>query len=189
MPIIDQVRIEALVSDFVRVDKLHITSDGQTFDRMLVTAKDAVAVLVYNTDNGRFYFVRQLRACKYREADATTLEVVAGMLEPGEDPEGTAKRECMEEIGFRVGPLVYWGKALSAPGILTETMHYYHAAVTHADRIGKGGGLDSEHERITVVEMTKEEAWAKLLNGSWEDAKTLILLQRFFLEYGVPGRA
>ncbi|WCT13450.1 hypothetical protein [Mucilaginibacter jinjuensis] len=46
---------------------------------------------------------------------------------------------------------------------------------------GKGGGLESEGEDIELVEMSFSEAKEKLLAGSFHDAKTIMLLQHFFL--------
>ncbi|MBI1183657.1 NUDIX domain-containing protein [bacterium] len=182
MSIIKHVSDQILVKDFVQVDKLYITAYGQTFDRILVKSKDAVAVLVKNTESNTFYFVQQLRACKYTEQNPTTIEAVAGMLEKGEDIFETARRECLEEVGFRVRDLVYWGVTLSAPGIITEKMHFFYTEVTNQDRIASGGGLDEEHENIKVIELSEDEIWRRLKAAEWDDSKTVLLVQRYFLE-------
>lgn len=184
---IEEVREEILVDDFVRVDKLWISAYGQTFDRILVKSKDAVCILVKNTDNNQFYFVKQLRACKYQDENPTTIEAVAGMLEKGEDMYETARRECLEEIGFAVNQLNYWGCTLSAPGIITEKMHFFYTEVTNTNRIDKGGGLPSEHENITVITFSEHEIFERLKTDKWEDSKTVILVQRYFLEKKLIG--
>jgi len=182
MGIIKHVKEEILVDEFVRVDKLWISAYGETFDRILVKSKDAVCILVKNVDTNQFYFVNQLRACKYQDENPTTIEAVAGMLEKGENVHETARRECLEEVGFAVKELKYWGFTLSAPGIVTEKMHFFYTEVKSADRIGKGGGLDSENENITIITFTEEEIWDRLINQKWDDSKTVILVQRYFLE-------
>ena len=182
MAIISKVKEEILVDEFVRVDKLWITAYGATFDRILVKSKDAVCILVKNIDTNEFYFVNQLRACKYQYDDPTTIEAVAGMLEKGEDIYDTAKRECLEEVGFKVDKLTYWGETLSAPGIVTEKMHFFYTEVTNADKVEEGGGLAEENENITIVTYSENEILERLKKGQWDDSKTVVLVQRYFLE-------
>ncbi len=182
MSIIKKVTEEILVDEFVRVDKLWITAYGETFDRILVKSKDAVCILVKNIETNQFYFVNQLRACKYQDQDPTTIEAVAGMLEKGEDIYETARRECLEEVGFRVDKLTYWGFTLSAPGIVTEKMHFFYTEVKNEDRVEEGGGLDHENENITIITFTEQEILSRLKNGEWDDSKTVVLVQRYFLE-------
>lgn len=182
MGVIKSVKEEILVDEFVRVDKLWITAYGDTFDRILVKSKDAVCILVKNTDTNEFYFVNQLRACKYQDDDPTTIEAVAGMLEKGEDIYETARRECLEEVGFKVGELTYWGYTLSAPGIITEKMHFFYTEVKNEDKIEAGGGLDEENENITIVTYSEDEILQRLKDMKWDDSKTVVLVQRYFLE-------
>ena len=179
---IEKLEKERLLDDFVKVDRLNITAYGENFDRLLVTAKDAVCVLVKNTDSGLFYFVNQLRACKHKEVDPTTIEVVAGMLESREQIEIAVRRECIEEIGYDITNLQFWGSSFSAPGIVTEKMYFFYAETNDNLKKNEGGGLDAEHENIKILTFTEEQLWNRLQNGEWEDTKTVVLVQRYFLE-------
>lgn len=182
MGIVKKVSSKIVFNDYVKVEKLTINAYGETFERTLVNSKDAVAVLVKNTDTQTFYFVRQLRPCKITQADPTTLEVVAGLIEPGEDVRESARRECMEEIGVNIGEMAYHGASYSAPGMASEKIHYFYAEVTNNDVLGMGGGVENEHENITVVSLTEEELLIRLENHQWEDTKTVLLVQRYFLD-------
>lgn len=179
---IENIEKERLLDDFVKVDRLKISAYGEHFERLLVTSKDAVCVLVKNRDNGLFYFVQQLRACKHKEEDPTTVEAVAGMLDKDESIEEAVARECIEEIGYDIESHKLWGSSYSAPGIVTEKMYFFYAETTEALKVSEGGGLDSEAEHIEIVSYTEEELLQRLKTGQWEDTKTVVLVQRYFLE-------
>ena len=70
--------------------------DGRVIDEWpwLITP-DFVNVVV-ETEEGRFLYFRQT---KYA-VDGTSLAVVGGYLEPGEDPLAAAQRELLEETGY-----------------------------------------------------------------------------------------
>lgn len=179
---IQKIEKTRLVDDFIKVDRLEITAYDETFERLLVLAKNAVCVLVKNTDSNRFYFVQQMRACKHQSTDPTLVEAVAGMLDKEEDLADAVKRECLEEIGYEIENLKFWGDSFSAPGIITERMHFYYAETKDALKQNEGGGLDSENEHIEVISFSEKELLERLMNNSWDDSKTVLLVQRYFLE-------
>ena len=55
------------------------------------------------------------------------LEIPAGRLEPGEEPEECARRELREEIGQAPAELRKIGELYSAPGYSQEKMHLFIA--------------------------------------------------------------
>ncbi|MBQ3341284.1 MAG: NUDIX hydrolase [Kiritimatiellae bacterium] len=61
-----------------------------------LAARANVAILARRPD-GKFVFVKQYR----KAAEAALVEVIAGGLEPGEDPMECARRETAEETGYR----------------------------------------------------------------------------------------
>ncbi len=69
--------------------------DGRKAKREVVRHGNAVAVLARRPD-GKFVFVKQYR----KAAEEALVEVIAGGLEKGEDPEAGARRETAEETGF-----------------------------------------------------------------------------------------
>ncbi|MER3496527.1 MAG: hypothetical protein C4320_06985 [Armatimonadota bacterium] len=67
--------------------------------RLSVEVKDAVALLVHDTEREEFILVRQFRYPTLRYGMPFMLEAIAGEVEPGELPDTAARREVEEEIG------------------------------------------------------------------------------------------
>jgi len=65
----------------------------------------------------------------------------------------------------------------ASPGTSTERVFMYYAEVAGDHKVADGGGLDTEHEYIEVVEMPIDEALDALDRGLMADAKTIIALQ------------
>ena len=55
-------------------------------------------------------------------------------------------------------------------------MDLFLARYSEADRVGPGGGLESENENITVEEILLDELWARVQAGEIIDLKTLTLI-------------
>jgi ADP-ribose pyrophosphatase len=69
--------------------------------------------------NGDILLVQQ-----YRQAvDKELLEIPAGGIDPGEDPETAVKREMQEETGQLPGRVERMGGFYSAPGFCTEYLY------------------------------------------------------------------
>lgn len=69
----------------------------------------------------RIVLIRQYRYA----VDRFIWEVPAGSLEPGEDPDTAAARECEEEIGLVPGRIERIGALLPTPGFCDELMNFY----------------------------------------------------------------
>lgn len=76
--------------------------DQEPFYR--IESSDGVLVMALTSD-GKIILVRQFR----HAIRATTLEFPAGSIERGETPEEAAKRELLEETGYRAGTLRLMG--------------------------------------------------------------------------------
>lgn len=140
--------------------------DGRQFDRLVVDHPGAVAIVPL-TAAGEVLLVRQYR---YAVGEAL-LEVVAGTLEPGEDPAETAARELQEEAGFKAGRLVKLCEFFTAPGFCQEKMHLFLAQDLTESRLP-----GDEDEEIDVVRLPLGEAVAMARRGEFRDAKTLVAL-------------
>ncbi|MBN2090595.1 NUDIX hydrolase, partial [candidate division KSB1 bacterium] len=77
--------------------------------RDIVVPRDAVAILALDSEKN-VHFVRHSRPA----VNETLIEIPAGIIEPSEAPEETARRELLEEIGIRAGKL-------------KKLVSYYHA--------------------------------------------------------------
>lgn len=157
--------------------------------RELVDHGDAAIVLAIDPARSVAYLVRQWRTGLLDTDDPYLLEACAGIVDPGETPEETARREAEEEMGLKIGALRSLGCILPSVGTLTERMHLFVAEVSEGDRTENGGGVAHEGEQIEVIEMPLAELFRMAREGRLLDAKTLVIAQRLMLEgtYGAAG--
>ena len=69
----------------------------------------------------------------------------------------------------------------SSAGGITEFLHLYIAQFDSTADAKGGGGLKAENEAVELMWLSFAEAKEKLKRGEIRDAKTLILLQHYFL--------
>lgn len=157
--------------------------DGQIILREIEDHGSAVAVLAYDAERRVAMMVSQFRPPVYMTSGSPALlEIIAGGIEKDEAQEICVHREAMEEGGLRLGTLEKVVDAWPMPGISTERIAIYHALYTVNDRIGQGGGLDEEHEGITVVEMPLAELAAMADSGTLTDLKSYAAIQALRLK-------
>src|SRR5262249_36312123 len=97
--------------------------EGDTeYDREVVHHKGS-AVIVPLFDDETVALVRQYR----HPSGRSLLEIPAGSLNAGEDPELGAHRELEEEIGVLAGKIEKLAEFWVSPGFLTEKMFLYLA--------------------------------------------------------------
>ncbi|MGH2599680.1 MAG: NUDIX hydrolase [Dehalococcoidia bacterium] len=152
----------------LRVDRVALT-DGHEARREIVEHDHAVAVVPV-TDRGEIVMVRQYRL----PAEALLLEVPAGMIDPGEDPEAAAQRELREETGYAATRLRRLCGFWVAPGYCTEYIHVYLAEGLHESRLDH-----NDDERIEVETVTLSDALHLIDTGSIEDAKSICGLLQY----------
>ena len=104
----------------IRVDT--IREDDVEYKREIVVHHGS-AVIVPVFDDGTVALVRQYR----HPAGKYLLEVPAGTLNEGEDPEAGALREVEEEIGWHAGKIEKLSEFYVSPGFLTEKMFLFLA--------------------------------------------------------------
>lgn len=176
---VEVVSRRRLLDGFFKVDEVvlrHRRRDGAMsppLTRLHLDRGDGAAVVLHDRERGCVVLVRQLRFATCEKGPGWPLEVVAGVVPPGETPEDVARREALEEVGCRVPRLEPVGAFYLSPGVSSERIFLYYGEVSLRDRRG-GGGLDEEGEDIEVVELPLAEAWAALDRGAIVDAKTLI---------------
>ncbi len=154
----------------VKVDRV-LLENGVESSREVVLHPGAVAILpILNEDT--VILVRQYRYPIGREL----LEVPAGKLDQGEDPQECAKRELEEETGYKCGKLEYMGLVYTTPGFSNEKIHLFVA--TELEKTAQN--LDQD-EILHVVNIGLSDAVCKCLNGEINDAKTVCLLLMYYL--------
>lgn len=138
---------------------------------------DSVAVLIWESDTDSILFTRQFRYPVAGKADPWILEIPAGSVEPGENPEDCARRELVEEIGYGVNTLIPVAEFFVSPGGCSERIFLFYAEVNSGQKIADGGGVAGEHENIRLEKIPVPRLLTMLDRLEINDAKTLIGLQ------------
>ena len=146
----------------IRLDE--IREDGIEYKREIVVHHGS-AVIVPVFDDGTVALVRQYR----HAAGKYLLEIPAGSLNDGEDPETGAIRELEEEIGVTAAKIEKLSEFYVSPGFLTEKMHVFLA--TGLTNVGQKLEPD---ELLTIERYTFPKALELIKNGQIEDAKTIV---------------
>jgi nudix-type nucleoside diphosphatase (YffH/AdpP family) len=158
-----------------------VKNDGsmsRTVSRLNLDRPDASAVLLYDPGQDAVVLVKQFRYSVFAGGDGGWMtEVVAGTLAPGDDPEQAARREVMEETGYRIDAMEHIHTFYPSPGGCSEKCFLYAAEVDDSMRVGEGGGAPDEEEDIEVLKVPAREALAMLDRKEINDGKTLVALQ------------
>ncbi len=132
--------------------------------RELVVHPGSVVVLPILAD-GRVVLVRQFRYAARR----SLWELVAGSLEPRENVLAAARRELMEETGYRARSVRRLLSFYPSPGFLTERMH-----LVQARGLTLGQAQPEVDERIEVGCFRRPELRSMMSAGKVQDGKTLV---------------
>ncbi len=103
-----------------------IAPDGKERTFVQLDSPDWVNVICVIKDqdgNDCFLMVRQFR----HGSSSVTTEFPAGLVDPGEDTESAAKRELLEETGYRAEKFILIGKANPDPAFMNNTSFTYLA--------------------------------------------------------------
>jgi ADP-ribose pyrophosphatase len=123
------------------------------------------AVMMAVDEKKRVLLVRQYRL----PAEKNLWELPAGRLDPGEKPLQAAKRELIEETGYRARTWTKLASFFASPGFVQERMTIFLATDLTA-----GTATPMEDERIEVRWFTSRELADLIRDGKIEDAKTMI---------------
>lgn len=177
-----------LYRGFFRMEKyrlrhrLYSGEMSQTIERELFERGHAAAVLLYDPLRDEIVMLEQFRIGALESAGGPwLLEIVAGMIEPGETPEGVVRREALEEAGCVVDELEFICDYHVSPGGTSERISLYCGKV---DSSGVGGihGLETEDEDIFVRTVLFAEVWRWFEEGAINSASPIIALQWLALE-------
>jgi nudix-type nucleoside diphosphatase (YffH/AdpP family) len=128
--------------------------------REVFVGTDAALVLPYDPAQDRVVLIEQFRAGPWLRGDRNpwVLEPVAGLVDPGETPEETARREAVEEAGLHLRRLVPVPGGHASPGATTEHFHMFVGLCDIDPALEGPGGLDAEGEDIRTHVMSLDDA-------------------------------
>ena len=152
---------------FLRIEQRRVaTPSGALVDRYVVAHPGAVAVVPRQGSN--VILIAQYRAA----VDAIVLEIPAGKLDDGDaDRESAARRELVEETGFRAGTLEHLTDLVTAVGFSDEVISLYLATELDPGEAEPDGEEETEAE---IVTMSWEDALAAIDDGTITDSKTIV---------------
>jgi ADP-ribose pyrophosphatase len=174
---------ETLYQGFFRLERLALRHDlhgggvSPVLHREIVERADVAAVLLYDPRRDEVVMIEQFRVGAMDDpAGPWMLEIVAGLIEPGETPEAVARREAMEEAGCSIRAIEPVTTFYATPAKSSERSFLFCGQVDAA-RAGGVHGLAHEGEDIRVVPLPVAGALALLDAGRINSAWPMIALQ------------
>lgn len=150
---------------------------SEPLTRELFERGDAVGVLPYEPASDSLILLEQFRPGALREGQSPwMLELIAGVVEPGEDDAAVAHREAREEADCTFSELLPIACYYPSAGACTEQVRLFCGCVTAAG-VGTVQGAVGEGEDILVHRVPRAEALAMLTRGEIVNGHTLIALQ------------
>jgi ADP-ribose pyrophosphatase len=153
----------------INLDEVSLPS-GRVTERIRVNHPDASAIVPILED-GRILFVKQYRYSIQEE----TIELPAGKMDPGEDPETCIRREFEEETGYTVGDVEFLLKFAPAIGYSSEILYLYKGT-----GIKKIESTPHSDEISSVLILSLDQIRDKIRSFQIKDGKTLIGLYTLF---------
>ena len=178
-----------LYSGFFSLNKyefIHEKHNGEwtsTVEREVFSGAHVSSLLPYDPIKKEIILIQQFRAGALSRYDENyLLEIVAGIVDEGENPEQTAIRECFEETGCEVKKIHPIQSYFPAPGSSESYYHLYLGEIQafEGERIK---GLEKENEDILVKSFKIDEVRQMLKEKKIMNGLTLVALQWFFLEH------
>ncbi|WP_311537817.1 NUDIX hydrolase [uncultured Anaerococcus sp.] len=134
--------------------------------REIVDHQKGVGIIAFDGED-KIWMVKQ-----YRKAiDKITLEIPAGLVDPGEMPIETAKRELQEEVGYFPETISYLFDMHASPGFTNDKLSFFLAK-----NLVKSSLDQDEDENVEALSIEIKELYKMVENGEITDAKTIIAI-------------
>lgn len=147
----------------LRIDTVELP-DGKIQTREVLSHPGGVGVIALDEDNN-VLMVRQFRP----GAKRVMLEIPAGKLEYGENPEECGKRELSEETGFCAGEFTHLAKFYVTPAYCEEIINIYFAR-----NLKTGKQHLDDGEFLNVERIAFDKLYDMVINNEITDGKTII---------------
>ena len=151
----------------LQASRFSVVRHRQTYPggvRIRETVQHPGAVAIVPVWGDKICLIRNFRIA----VNETLIELPAGTLEPGEDSAEAARRELVEETGFRANAIKKIGELWMSPGILNERMHLFLAT-----DLTPGEPSLEPGEDIQTLILPLSEALLMIGTGRIQDAKTV----------------
>jgi len=163
-----------------RVSLQHRLFEGgwsDTLTREVFDRGDAVGVLPWDPVRDELVMLEQFRVGAIRGDDSPwMLELVAGIVEPGESDQEVAEREAEEEASLAIEAMEPIACFYPSAGACSEQVRLF---IGRVDSEGAGGihGCQGEGEDIRVHVLPRQQVMQWLDEGKIVNGHTLIALQ------------
>lgn len=128
--------------------------DGRVIDPYYVVEIPDWCNVVVVTKDDKLILVRQYRYA----ADQVTLELPGGIIEPGETPLNSVRREMEEETGYTSGDIEFLMQVSPNPALHNNTAWFYLARNAEPSGTQQFDAL----EDLDIVAVSKDELFALL---------------------------
>lgn len=150
--------------------------NGEVIEEYYTVDRPDVAIILTITTDNKLVLLNQYR----HPIKKSGIEVPAGHINKGEDPEDGAKRELLEETGYTSKNIIKIYENYASIGLLNQKLHFFLA--TDAEKTQEQN-LDKDEE-LTVVIKSWEETEKLLEEGHIQDIDSVaaILLAKKYLK-------
>ena len=155
----------------LRIDTVQM-ANGRETTREIVEHSDCIAIVALDADDN-ILLVKQFR----KPVEKELLEIPAGGIDPGEDPETAVRRELREETGYLPQRVERLGGFYSAPGYCSEYLYLYLATDLVPSQL-----FAEDTEEISLVRVPITQIPGLVTSGRLSDAKSIAGLLTY-LEY------
>jgi len=171
--------------DYYRIDKYQLRYRlfaggwSKVITREVFERGQAAGVLLFDPVLNKVVLIEQLRVGIISKTDKLwLLELVAGVIESGENAQGVAIREAQEEAGFNISDLIPISEFWVSPGASSEKVTLFCARVDASQAQVSGiFGLAEEGEDIRVHVFDVQAAYKMLEQGRITNVQLIVALQ------------
>lgn len=146
----------------LRVDTVKLAGGRET-KREVVEHDDCVAIVAIDAEDN-VLLVKQFR----KPVEKELLEIPAGGIEAGEEPEDCVRREMREETGYLPRKVSSLGGFYPSPGYCTEYIHLFLATDLVPNRL-----IAEDTEEIELVRIPLSQIPELIASGAICDAKSI----------------